>query len=38
VIASSAQAHNLILVTKNVSDFTSLDIAILNIFDNKIDE
>lgn len=33
IIASTAQYHNLILVTRNVSDFTGIDVKIMNIFD-----
>ncbi len=32
IIASTAQVHNLILVTRNESDFNLSDIEILNIF------
>jgi len=32
IIASTAQIHNLILVTRNVKDFKSLNMEILNIF------
>ncbi|MDD5271806.1 MAG: type II toxin-antitoxin system VapC family toxin [Methylovulum sp.] len=33
IIASTAQVKNLILVTRNVSDFNFLDIKVLNIFE-----
>jgi predicted nucleic acid-binding protein len=33
IIVSTAQTNNLILVTRNISDFNSLDIGIINIFE-----
>jgi hypothetical protein len=33
IIASTAQVHNMTLVTRNTADFNSLDIKILNIFE-----
>ena len=35
IIASTAQANKLILVTRNIKDFTSLEVEVLNIFDNQ---
>jgi predicted nucleic acid-binding protein len=35
IIASTAQVNDLVLVTRNVSDFRSIDISILEIFENK---
>jgi len=35
IIASTAQVNDLTLVTRNVKDFNSLDIQILNIFYNN---
>jgi predicted nucleic acid-binding protein len=32
IIVSTAQVHNLILVTRNVSDFNGIDVKIHNIF------
>lgn len=32
IIASTAQVNNLILVTRNGSDFNALDVQILDIF------
>ena len=32
IIASTAQIHNLNLVTRNVSDFNEIDVYIMNIF------
>ena len=32
IIASTAQVYNMTLVTRNVSDFKSLDLQVLNIF------
>ena len=34
IIASTAQINDLVLVTRNVSDFSSLDISIVNIFND----
>lgn len=33
IIASTAQVNNLVLVTRNVDDFSALDVDLLNIFD-----
>jgi predicted nucleic acid-binding protein len=33
IIASTAQTHNLVLVTRNTKDFTNLDVQVLNIFE-----
>jgi predicted nucleic acid-binding protein len=35
IIASTAQVNNLILVTRNEKDFKSLNVSVLNPFDNK---
>lgn len=35
IIASTAQVNDLILVTRNTTDFNSLDIKLLNIFEIK---
>ena len=34
IIASTAQIHNLVLVTRNTKDFNGLEIEVLNIFEN----
>jgi predicted nucleic acid-binding protein len=34
IIASTAQTNDLVLITRNVSDFSSLDISIVNIFND----
>ncbi|WP_343122656.1 PIN domain-containing protein [Desulfurispirillum indicum] len=33
IIAATAQVHNLVLVTRNVSDFTSVQVKIVNPLD-----
>jgi hypothetical protein len=36
IIASTAQVHNLILVTRNSADFSHLDLEILDIFEGTV--
>ena len=38
IIASTAQIYDLTLVTRNVKDFQSIDVKILNIFEEKNEE
>ena len=35
IIGSTAQIHNLVLVTRNTKDFNALDVEVLNIFENE---